>query len=54
MGLVLHDISKHDEQFAISFIESPLKIISRESLVNVLLYFNKNQENEHLKKFKKP
>jgi len=53
VGWVLRDISKHDEQFVISFVDNHLKSFSTESLGNALKYFEKSKKNEYLQELKK-
>lgn len=53
VGWVLRDISKHDEQFVISFVDNHLKFFSKESLGNALKYFEKGRKNEYLQELKK-
>lgn len=53
VGWVLRDISKHDEEFVISFVESHLKSFSKESLNNALKYFEKSKKIEYLQDLKK-
>jgi len=53
VGWVLHDISKHDEQFVVSFIDNHLGSFSKESLNNALKYFEKDRKHEYLQELKK-
>jgi 3-methyladenine DNA glycosylase AlkD len=53
VGWVLRDISKHDEQFVVSFVDNHLKSFSKESLSNALKYFDKEKKNEYLQELKK-
>jgi len=53
VGWVLRDISKHDEQFVISFVDNHLKSFSKESLGNALKYFEKGMKNEYIQELKK-
>lgn len=52
VGWVLRDISKHDEQFVISFVDNHLKSFSKESLSNALKYFEKGKKIEYLRELK--
>jgi 3-methyladenine DNA glycosylase AlkD len=53
VGWVLRDISKHDEQFVIAFVDNHLMLFSKESLGNALKYFRKDIKNEYLQALKK-
>lgn len=52
VGWVLHDISKFDRHFVLSFIDENLKSFSKESLSNALKYFEAGQKNKYLKMLK--
>ncbi|MBT3274128.1 MAG: DNA alkylation repair protein [Spirochaetales bacterium] len=53
VGWILREISKHDEQFAISFVDNHLLSFSKESLGNALKYFEKDKKNEYLQVIRK-
>jgi len=53
VGWVLRDISKHDEQFVISFVDNHLKSFSKESLGNALKYFDNGKKNKYLQELQK-
>ncbi len=48
VGWVLHDVSKTDPGFVISFVEQYLVYFSNESLKNALKYFNKPRQQFYL------
>ena len=47
VGWILHDISKHDEEFVTSFVDNNLESFSNESLGNALKYFDENTRNDY-------
>lgn len=53
VGWILRDISKHDEQFVVLFVDSHLEFFSKESLGNALKYFEKDRKNGYLQQLKK-
>jgi 3-methyladenine DNA glycosylase AlkD len=53
VGWVLHDVSKFDEKFVISFVDAHVKYFSKESLGNALKYLDNSKKIEYLQKLKK-
>lgn len=53
VGWVLHDVSKFDEKFVISFVDAHVKYFSKESLGNALKYLDNSKKTEYLQKLKK-
>lgn len=52
VGWVLHDVSRHDERFVLSFADKNLESFSKESLSNALKYFEKSLKKEYLQRLK--
>ena len=53
VGWILHDIYKYDQNFVVNFINNNLDMFSLESLKNALKYFNNDQKEKYIGKFKK-
>lgn len=52
VGWILREVSKHDGQFVVAFIDAHLPSFSKESLGNALKYFDKATQNRYLQRNK--